>query len=96
MRQNNINIVLNTAKSLIEEKAREGNPDKLIHCIWFCFKSDELRFEDVEKDILTILMNQYEDNSLEIIIVITQNFDDKNKEIMTGKKIWPISLYNKK
>ena len=40
MRQNNINIVLNTAKSLIEEKTREGNPDKLIHCIWYCFKSD--------------------------------------------------------
>ena len=41
-------------------------------------------------------MNQYEENSLPIIIVITQNFDDKNTEIMTGKKIWPISLYNKK
>ena len=70
MRQNNINIVLNIAKSLIQEKKREGNPDKLIHCIWYSFITDGLLFEDVEKCTLTTLMKQYEDNSLSIIIVI--------------------------
>ena len=83
MGEYNINAVLNTAKFLIAERAKEGNPDKLIHCIWYCLKSSNLRFEDVEKETLTLLMNQYHDNSLPIIIVITQNYDDKDTEIMT-------------
>ena len=71
----NINEVFKVTKELIEEKAREGNRDKLIHCIWYCFKSSNLRFEDIEKSTLTLLMNQYDDNLS--IIVITQNFDNK-------------------
>ena len=82
MGDNNINAVLNSAKQLIEQKAVEGNPDKLIHCIWYCFKSDILRFENIEKETLSLLMNQYEDNQLPIIIVITQNYDENNTEKM--------------
>ena len=82
MGDNNINAVLNSAKQLIEQKAVEGNPDKLIHCIWYCFKSDILRFEKIEKETLSLLMNQYEDNQLPIIIVITQSYDDNNTEKM--------------
>ena len=78
----NINTVFNSAKHLIETKAREGDPDKLINCIWYCFKSSSLRFEPVEKEILSLLMNQYDDNKLPIIIVITQNFDDNDTEKM--------------
>lgn len=83
MGDHNINAVFNSAKELIEKKAREGDPDKLIHCIWYCFKSDNLRFEEVEKQTVTLLMNQYDDNSLPIIIVITQNYDDQATETMT-------------
>ena len=79
----NINEVFKVTKELIEQKAREGNPDKLIHCIWYCFKSSNLRFEDIEKSTLTLLMNQYDDNNLPIIIVITQNFDNEATETMT-------------
>ena len=79
----NINEVFKVTKELIEEKAREGNRDKLIHCIWYCFKSSNLRFEDIEKSTLTLLMNQYDDNNLPIIIVITQNFDNEATESMT-------------
>ena len=35
MGDNNINTVFNSVKHLIEEKAREGDPDKLIHCLWY-------------------------------------------------------------
>ena len=83
MGEHNINAVFNSTKQLIEQKAREGDPDKLIHCIWYCFKSSNLRFEDVEKKTLTLLMNQYDDNNLPIIIVITQNYDDEATETMT-------------
>ena len=69
---------------MIEKKVREGDPDKLIHCIWYCFKSSNLRFEDIEKETVFLLMNQYDDNNLPIIIVITQNYDDQATETMTN------------
>ena len=77
MGDHNINAVFNSSKILIEERARKGDPDKLIHCIWYCFKSSNLRFEEIEKETVSLLMNQYNDNNLPIIIVITQNFDDE-------------------
>ena len=80
----NIDTVFNSTKELIEQRAREGDPDKLIHCIWYCFKSSGLRFQDIEKETLTQLMNQYDDNSLPIIIVITQNYNDDDTEFMTN------------
>ena len=83
MGEHNINTVFNSAKELIEKKAIEGDPDKLIHCIWYCFKSSNLRFENVEKETVSLLMNQYDDNNLPILIVITQNYDDKATETMT-------------
>jgi len=79
----NINEVFKSSKELIEKRAQEGDPDKLIHCIWYCFKSSNLRFEDIEKNTLTLLMNQYDDNKLPIIIVITQNFDNESTVAMT-------------
>ena len=84
MGEYNINSVFNTTKELIEKRAAEGEPDKLIHCIWYCFKSSNYRFEDIEKNTVSLLMNQYDDNNLPIIIVITQNYDDKETEIMTN------------
>ena len=80
---NDINKVFISTKELIEKRAREGNPDKLINCIWYCVKSSNLRFQEKEKEILTLLMNQYDDNKLPIIIVLTQNYDDEETEIMT-------------
>ena len=76
MGANNINFVFNESKNLIEHKARQGDPDKLIHCIWYCFQCGSLRFEPIEKETLILLMNQYYDNKLPIIIVITQSFDE--------------------
>lgn len=80
-----IDAAFNSIKELIQSKAINGDPDKFIHCIWYCFKSDNLRFENIEKETLTLLMNQYNDNNnnyLPIIIVITQNYDDNKTEIM--------------
>lgn len=80
MGDQDINEVFNESKSLIEEKARKGEP---IHCIWYCFKSRCLLFEDIEKKTLTLLMNQYIDNNLPTIIVIAQNYDEETTKIMT-------------
>ena len=95
MGEHNINAVFNSTKELIEKKAREGDPDKLIHCIWYCFKSSNLRFEKVEKETVTLLMNQYDDNNLPIIIVITQNYDDEATETMTKFILDEFSFLNR-
>ncbi len=55
MGEHNINAIFNSAKELIEKKARQRN--QLIHCIWYCFKSSSLRFENIEKESVTLLMN---------------------------------------
>lgn len=78
----NINSVFNLSKELIEKKAAEGKLDNLIHCIWYCFKSSNDRFEPIEKEIVTLLMDQYNDNNLPIIMVITQNYDDEATQNM--------------
>lgn len=83
MDEYDIKEVFNQTKNLIEEKARKGDTDKLVHCIWYCFQCGNLRFEPSEKETLILLMNQYLDNSLPIIIVITQSFDEGPKEEMT-------------
>ena len=79
----NINSIFNLSKELIEKKAAEGKIENLIHCIWYCFKSSNDRFEPIEKETVTLLMNQYTDNNLPIILVITQNYDDEAKKKMT-------------
>ena len=82
LKNNDIDTVFKSTKKLIEDKAKEGDPDKFIHCIWYCFKSSGLRFEDCEKEILTLIMKQYYDDNLPIIIVITQNYIERDTEIM--------------
>ena len=82
MGEYNINEVFNLTKELIEKRAREGDPDKLIHCIWYCFQSGILRFEEIEKKTVTLLMSQYDENKLPIIIVITQSYYDNDTKTM--------------
>ena len=69
MKNYNIEAVFNSTKKKKKKRARNRDPDKLVHCIWYCLKSDCLRFEDIEKEICARLMNQYEDNSLPIIFL---------------------------
>ena len=77
-----IQSCFNSAKELIEKRAQDNDTNKLIHCIWYCMTSNNLRFQPEEKEILNMLMNQYDDNSLPIIIVITQSYDDERTQIM--------------
>ena len=83
MGEHNINSVFQLSKELIEKRGGEGELGKLIHCIWYCFQSSYLRFEPIEKETVSLLMNQYTDNNLPIIIVITQNYDDEATKTMT-------------
>ena len=78
-----IDKYFNSIEEFIEKRVIDRDPDKLIHCIWYCIESRSLRFHDIEEEILTRLMNQYDENKLPIIIVLTQNYDSEAAEIMT-------------
>ena len=78
-----IDKYFNSIEEFIEKRVIDRDPDKLIHCIWYCIESRSFRFHDIEEEILTRLMNQYDENKLPIIIVLTQNYDSEAAEIMT-------------
>ena len=76
----NINQLKNSVINLINNNAKENNPDNFIHCIWYCVS--EHRFETVERDCLIELMKIYHDETLPIVIPYTQCISEEAGEIM--------------
>ena len=66
----NIDEFVNEVTNYIEKSELDGNPDKFIHCIWYCITGT--RFEDIEEKTLLKLASIYEYSKLPIIIVYTQ------------------------
>ena len=65
-----INKMKNEIIEFINKKELTNDPDKYIHCIWYCMTGK--RFESVEKDCLIELSNLYDNSNLPIIVVYTQ------------------------
>ena len=65
-----VNSIYNLIKKYIETKIEENDPEKFIHCIWYCWTGT--RLEDSEFEILKKLSEQYTLSKLPIIIVYTQ------------------------
>ena len=76
----NITAVQKDAKELIDEKINSGDPDKYIHCIWYCVS--ETRFHTEEQTCLQVLMNSYHENKIPIIIIYGKAVDEKIKKQM--------------
>ena len=79
----NITAVQKDAKELIDEKINSGDPDKYIHCIWYCVS--ETRFHTEEQTCLQVLMNSYHDNKIPIIIIYGKAVDEKIKKQMINE-----------
>jgi len=80
----NLAKVIEDTQKLINNNIKSEDPDKYIHCIWYCISG--FRFENVEHKALEQLINLYDNNSLPIIIVYTfstapQIFEDMKKGI---------------
>ena len=60
----------------INSKELTNDPDKYIHCIWYCMTGK--RFEDIEKNCLIELSNLYDNSNLPIIVVYTQCISKKD------------------
>ena len=49
--KDSINQVINKVTEYIKNIFNLNDPDKLIHCIWYCIDSNSSRFEKKEEDI---------------------------------------------
>ena len=72
---NDINKVKENTLNYIEEKLSEKDPNKTIHCLFYCITGN--RFEGIVADLLLTLRKKYKNGNLPIIIVYTQNNDDE-------------------
>ena len=70
---NNIYKVKENTLNYIETKLSEKDPNKTIHCLFYCITGN--RFEGIVKDVLLDLRKKYKNGNLPIIIVYTQNND---------------------
>ena len=74
----NIPKVVEDVKKLINEASINNDPDKFIHCIWYCVGGN--RFEKSESESISELMSIYDDDTLPIIIVYTEAYDEEATE----------------
>ena len=76
----NLEIAFNDIKNTIESLIKENDPDKFIHCIWYCVCSN--RFTEEEINNLKKCYDSYIEK-LPIIVVFTQS----QNQIQTDKMI---------
>ena len=88
-----INHLKESVINLINQNAKENNPDNFIHCLWYCVSGH--RFEKIEREFLTDLMKIYHDETLPIVIVYTQCISEKDGKEMS-KEIDKICMEQKR
>ena len=81
--KNDISKVVQTVKKLIDEASINNNPDKFIHCIWYCVTGE--RFEESERESLIKLMKIYDDDTLPIVIVYTEAYNEEDSEAVSDE-----------
>ena len=62
--------VVNSTVNFVNNQLKTNDPDKFIHCIWYC--STDTRFEDIEVESLKRLAALYDNSTLPIIFVYTR------------------------
>ena len=66
-KKNDLKATVRKISNLIESKNKENNPDKFIHCIWYCVSGT--RFEKDEENVINKLLDMYPDKNMPIIII---------------------------
>lgn len=88
----NIKAVQKDATELIKSKLDSGDPDKYMHCIWYCVA--ETRFHTEEQDCLKELMNMYPKDIMPILIIYGKAVDEELTSKMTKEIEKFIEKYN--
>ena len=75
----NLETAFNDIRNTIDSLIKENDPDKFIHCIWYCIKSN--RFTEEEVNNLKNCYNSYIEK-LPIIVIFTQSHNQKDTDRM--------------
>ena len=78
-----ISKAVESVKNLINEASVNNDPDKFIHCIWYCVTGE--RFEESERESLIELMKIYDDDTLPIIIVYTEAYNEEDADAVSDE-----------
>ena len=78
----NLETAFSDIKNTIENLIKENDPNKFIHCIWYCIKSN--RFTEEESDNLKRCYDSYIEK-LPIIVVFTQSENQIETDKMMEK-----------
>ena len=73
----NITEVIYSVTKNVEDIAKVGDPDKFIHCIWYCIDGNSSRVEKEEEDAIIELKDIYEEKKLPIIFVLTKSYNQE-------------------
>ena len=65
-----VEIITKSVENFITEQIIANDPDKYIHCVWYCFTGT--RLEGSELKVLDIMSKQYTADKLPVIIVYTR------------------------
>ena len=83
---------INTKKE-IEERIKGKDPNKLIHCIWYCFQGSNVQPSD--KDFIQSLLNIYSTYTIPIIYIHTQTYSkSQSKTCKKGIEKYLNEIYN--
>ena len=77
----NIKKVKDEIQNFIKNQLDSNDPDKYIHCIWYCINVQDDRFHDDEKFLLQDLQSTYNMNYLPVIIVGTKDYFRESEEL---------------
>ena len=78
----NIVEVIKSVTQEIEDKAQNGDPDKFIHCIWYCIESNSSRVEKEEEEAMHELNAIYEEKKMPVIFVLTKSYNEEEYKKM--------------
>ena len=77
----------------IEKRLKNQDPNKLIHCIWYCFQGSNVQPSD--KDFIQSLLNIYTTYSIPIIYIQTQTYSkNQNNTCKLGIEKYINKIYN--
>ena len=73
-----IELKQKNTKNEIEKRLKSKDPNKLIHCIWYCFQGSNVQPSD--KDFIESLLNIYTTYTIPIIYIHTQTYSKKQSK----------------
>ena len=75
-KEKGIDSVIQSTKNFVLKQLNNNEPDKFVHCIWYCINGP--RFEDVEINNIIKISNLYGNSRLPVIVVYTQALQNEH------------------